>query len=280
MLINRIGIIGGSGQMGQMFAGFFESLGKNVISSDKETIASEKKLVQTSDLVIVSVPLGAGSSVVKRIAPVLTEKQLLADFASVKTAIIPAMLKTKACLISCHPMFGRLKDPSGQNIIILPIRPGAFQPEFESLFRTLNLNVVILQHWKRHDSLMSYIQGLMHFFHIVFTQTMRSDDVDLSSLLSMCSPVYRANFAFTCRILQRDPHLYTHILMDNPENLDVLNRFVDQAQKSIVLLENKDEKAFIDSFLENRNFLDDQGEAFSRESDFLIEQMKQYSSRK
>jgi prephenate dehydrogenase len=110
----------------------------------------------------------------------------------------------------------------------------------------------------------------------MFTQTMRSKAVDLTTLLSICSPVYQANFAFACRILQRDPHLYTHILMDNPENIAVLNHFVYQAQESIKLLQNKDEKAFMKQFLENREFLGDHGKDFSNQSDYLVEKMKQY----
>ncbi len=277
MLIDKIGIIGGSGQMGQMFGKSFELLGKKVLYSDKSTISFEKELVQSSDLVIVCVPLGEGAVVINRIAPYLTQNHLLSDFASVKTVIVPEMLKTDAQVISSHPMFGRLKSMANQNIILLPVRPGQFQPELKKLYKSMELNVVIIDEWERHDNLMSYIQGLMHFFHIVFTQTMRSGDIDLSTLLSMCSPVYRANFAFTCRILQRDPHLYTHILMDNPENLSVLKRFVDEAQKSIALIECKDEETFIGDFLKSRSFLEDHGEDFSKQSDYLIEQLKTYS---
>lgn len=263
--------------MGQMFGKSFELLGKKVLYSDKSTISFEKELVQSSDLVIVCVPLGEGAVVINRIAPYLTQNHLLSDFASVKTVIVPEMLKTDAQVISSHPMFGRLKSMANQNIILLPVRPGQFQPELKKLYKSMELNVVIIDEWERHDNLMSYIQGLMHFFHIVFTQTMRSGDIDLSTLLSMCSPVYRANFAFTCRILQRDPHLYTHILMDNPENLSVLKRFVDEAQKSIALIECKDEETFIGDFLKSRSFLEDHGEDFSKQSDYLIEQLKTYS---
>ena len=86
--------------------------------------------------------------------------------------------------------------------------------------------------WKKHDETMSVIQGLMHFIHIVFSRTLQSRDVDLQTILSVCSPVYQANFAFACRILQRDPKLYTDILMDNPENESILKSFLDEAKQS------------------------------------------------
>ena len=276
-MFGTIGIIGGTGQMGQMFKQHFESSGIEVLISDESSIAFERELVDRSEMVIVSVPLGQNEAVVERISPHLSNNQLLSEYSSVKVKIVPAMLKTAACVISTHPMFGNLSDISKQNIILLPVRPGKYLSKLKRLYENLNLNAVVLQEWQKHDESMSYIQGLMHFFHIVFTQTMKSKDVDLSTLLSICSPVYQANFAFTCRILQRDPHLYTHILMDNPENLTVLNRFVEQAQESIRLLQKKDEKGFIKRFEENREFLGEHGAEFSNQSDFLVEQMKRYS---
>ncbi|PCI28268.1 MAG: hypothetical protein COB67_06730, partial [SAR324 cluster bacterium] len=216
-MIDRIGIIGGSGQMGRMFEKHFKALGKIVTVSDEASLSQEKKLVIESDLVIISVPLGAAKEVIKRIKPWLRKDQLLSDFTSVKTKVVPAMLETEASVISCHPMFGNMSEIKGQNIVLMPVRPGKFQAKLRRLYEDLGLSVVVMDDWKKHDQSMSFIQGLMHFLHIVFTQTLHSKDVDLKTLLSICSPVYQANFAFACRILQRDPHLYTHILMDNPE---------------------------------------------------------------
>ncbi len=263
--------------MGQMFKAQFNSLGIEVLISDESNLSFEKELIHRSELVIVSVPIDQNPTVLKRITPYLGKHHLLSDFSSVKTKVIPEMLKTEACVISSHPMFGNMPDISKQNIILLPVRPGKYLAKYRRLYQQLDLNVVVMDQWQRHDESMSFIQGLMHFFHIVFTQTMRNKDVDLSTLLSICSPVYQANFAFTCRILQRDPHLYTHILMDNPENLGVLNQFIEQARESIRLLQKKDEKGFINLFLENRDFLDEHGKEFSDQSDFLIEKMKEYS---
>lgn len=275
-MIKSIGIIGGSGQMGKMFAPLFKAKGIEVLVSDKSSQYFESELIARSEAVIISVPIDQTESVVDRISPLLRQNQLLSDFCSVKSSIIPKMLKTKACVISSHPMFGQMSDITRQNIILLPVRAGNFLAIYQMVYQALGLNVVVMEDWKKHDESMSFIQGLMHFFHIMFTQTMRSKAVDLSTLLSICSPVYQANFAFACRILQRDPHLYTHILMDNPENISVLKHFVEQAQQSIQMLQNKDERAFMSQFLENRAFLGDHGKEFSDQSDYLVEKMKQY----
>lgn len=277
-MINTVGIIGGSGQMGEMFKREFRRLGKDVLISDLDSRRTEKGLVVKSDLVIVSVPIDESAKVVKRISPWLRENQLLSDFCSVKSKIIPSMIETEAAIISTHPMFGSMPDISKQNIILLPVRGKKWLGRYQRLYQDLGLNVVVMDDWKKHDVSMSFIQGLMHFFHIVFTQTLKSKHVDLDTLLSICSPVYRANFAFTCRILQRDPHLYTHILMDNPENVVVLKGFIDQAQDSLKLIQKKDETAFMENFVSYRDYLGDFGKIFSDQSDFLIEKIKEYSS--
>ncbi len=263
--------------MGSMFEREFKKIGKRVLISDETTISSEKKLVHESDLVIISVPLGASPEVIKRIKPWLHKDQLLSDFTSVKNKVIPAMIETDASVISCHPMFGLVGEITGQNIVILPVREGKYLQKYRRLYQQLGLNVVTMKDWNKHDQSMSFIQGLMHFLHIVFTQTLFSKDVDLDTLLSICSPVYQANFAFACRILQRDPHLYTHILMDNPENVGILKSFIDQAKNSLKLIQKKDETAFKENFLHYREFLGEHAEEFSNQSDFLVDKLKEFS---
>jgi prephenate dehydrogenase len=264
-MIERIGIIGGSGQMGRMFAGALQAAGRTVNTTDLETMDREQWLVNTSDAVIISVPIDATPSVVRRIRPWLNAQQLIADFSSVKSGIIPALLETEAAVISCHPMFGHMPEISRQNIILLPARPRQYLTEFQRLFREIGLNVVVMDDWQKHDECMSFIQGLMHFFHIVFTQTLRKKGVDLSTLLAICSPVYQANF-------------YTHILMDNPENIGVLGSFIEEAKEGLSLIRNKDEVAFKESFLENREFLGKFAEIFGQQSDFLVEKLKGYQT--
>jgi len=277
-MINSIGIIGGLGRMGSMFAREFRRLGKEVYITDVDSVAAEKSLVHNSDLVIVSVPIDESPKVVQRISPWLRENQLLSDFCSVKNKIIPVMLNSDAAIISTHPMFGTMTDMSKQNIVMLPVRPKKYLAKLQRLYESLGLNVVVMDDWKKHDVSMSFIQGLMHFFHIVFTHTLQRKDVDLATLLSVCSPVYQANFAFTCRILQRDPHLYTHILMDNPENIAVLKSFIDEAHEALKLIQKKDERAFKENFISSREYLGDFGAVFSDQSDFLIEKLKEYKS--
>ena len=278
-MIENIGIIGGRGMMGQMFQPAWEELGCTIRVTGSKDHHLEKALVMESDLVIVSVPIDKTPEVIQRISPWLKPGQLLSDFASVKNRVVPELMKTQADVISVHPMFGRVTSLTGHKVIMLPQRPGKWQHKYERMFKQLGLETVTLQDWKQHDHMMSLIQGLTHFIHITFSQALSKTGVDLDTLLSICSPVYEANFAFACRILQRDPSLYTHILMDNQENQQVIRHFIDEAQHSLKLVEHGEEEKFIEQFEKTRDFLGESGKQFAEESDYLIEKLKEYQAR-
>ena len=277
-MIKSIGILGGTGQMGRMFAKAFREIGCDVIALGRCSATDEKHLVRESELVIITVPIHETVSVIRRVRGLLNKHQLFSDFTSVKSHVIPEMLETEASLISCHPMFGGMNEMSGQNAILLPVNPGKYLKKYQRLLQDLHLNVVMMADWKKHDETMSIIQGLMHFIHIVFSRTLQSRDIDLQTILSICSPVYQANFAFACRILQRDPKLYTNILMDNPENESILKSFLDEAKQSFKEITKKDEETFSERFESCRDFLGDFGKDFSKQSNFLVESLQKLST--
>lgn len=276
-MIQRIGIIGGTGMMGRMFVPAWEAQGKEVRVSGSKDVEKEKDLVLNSEMVIVSAPIEKTPEVIARISPWLTPEHLLSDFTSIKAKVIPKMMETEAQIISAHPMFGEVPSLKGHNVILLPIEGGGrFLHKTQRLYEDLGLNVVVMDDWKKHDESMSVIQGLMHFLHITFSRVLSKRQVDLETILKIMSPVYQANFAFACRILQRDPHLYTHILMDNAENHSVIGDFLSEAQEHFKLIERRDEETFEKHFLAAREFLGDEGELFAAQSDYLIEKLKEY----
>ena len=276
-MIQKIGIIGGTGMMGRMFQSAWEAQGKEVRVTGSKDLDKEKALVMESELVILSVPIDKTAEVVRRISPWLTSGHLLSDFTSVKSPVVPVLAKTEAQVIACHPMFGQVQSLKGHNVILMPLDGGGkFLHQYKRLYEDLGLKVTVLADWTKHDESMSVIQGLMHFIHIVFSRTLAKRQVDLETVLQICSPVYQANFAFACRILMRDPHLYTRILMDNPQNLSVLSDFLAEAQGHLKLIDKGDEKTFENHFLETREFLGDLGEVFSAQSDYLVEKLKEY----
>lgn len=57
MKVEKIGIIGGTGVMGEMFERVFKQEGYVVYVSGLDTTLSEEELVEASDVVILSVPI-------------------------------------------------------------------------------------------------------------------------------------------------------------------------------------------------------------------------------
>ena len=74
-----------------------------------------------------------------------------------------------------------------------------------------------------HDHNMTYIQALRHFS--TFAQMglhLSKQPVNLSNLLALSSPIYRLELAMIGRLFAQDAALYADIIMDKPENLDVI----------------------------------------------------------
>ncbi len=279
-MINQIGIIGGSGKMGQMFKKAWDAQGLQCLISDETDLKAEQQILSQCDLVVISVPIDVSLKVLKRISASLHPGQILTDFTSIKSEIVPAMLKTKAEVISCHPMFGPTSDMRGQNIILLPTVGSKRLPQLKRLFSNLGLNVEIIKKWQDHDRLMSYIQALMHFVHIVFASAVEHSGFDIEELMAVASPVYRANFAFACRIISRDPRLYSHILLDNSNNQAVIKSFIDQANNVYSQIKKNDEKEVLQTLGKLNSYLGHFATDFSKESDFLVEQMTKFQQQK
>ena len=262
--------------MGKMFEQRFTQAGFTVRVTGSKGVSQEPDLVQKSQLIIITVPIDKTIDVIRRITPYLRESHLLSDFTSIKSKVVPAMLETEAQVISCHPIFGPMNDFTGQNVVLCPARPGQFLDWYTSLYENLGLNVEVMDA-EEHDSSMSFIQGLTHFIHIVFAQTLFSEKVDIKKLLAVCSPVYQANFAFLCRILSKDPHLYSCIQTENPKNSAILEAFIKNAQESLDLIKKKKVPLFEKNFMDYADYLGGFKYMADRQSDFLVEKLKEYN---
>ena len=272
-------IFGARGEIGKIFCKQFIQKGFSVLKIEKND--SEKKWqnkISRAELVILATPIETVSVLAQQIIPFLQEGQLISDFTSIKSNVISVLQKSKASIISVHPMFGQLKDISGQKIILLPVRCDKKQLiKNQKLYESFGLEVYVLKHWEKHDSYMSTIQALLHFSQIALVQTLQDQDLDIKTLFAICSPIYKINFAIACRILLRNPSLYSHILMDNPYNLSVLENFLSQTQKQLQLIQQKKEKEFIKNFQASSKFLKQnpkQVKILENLGDFLIQEVQ------
>ena len=120
-MINKIGIIGGTGKMGSSFQKAFEKLSIKVLVSDIKTKDKENFILESCDWIILSVPIDQTLSVFKSIKYKIKPTQIFSDFTSVKSILSNETEDCNFEFISCHPLFGPLNNFNGQNIITIPI---------------------------------------------------------------------------------------------------------------------------------------------------------------
>lgn len=250
-------VFGAKGEIGKIFCRQLKQKKISILQVEKND--PEKKWrdkISKAQWIILATPIESTPVLAQKIAPLLQKEQIISDFTSIKNKVIPILQKSKACIISAHPMFGKLKNIQGQKIILLPVRCNKEQLAWnKKLYQSFDLKIYVLKQWKKHDSYMSTIQALLHFSQISLVQTLRQQNLDIKTLFDICSPIYKIHFSVACRILLRNPNLYSHILMDNPHNLEVLENFLSNAQKQLQWIKQKNKKKFIQNFQENNHFL-------------------------
>lgn len=270
-----IGLIGGSGLMGRMFAPLFEAEGHRVLIAGRSTALGYEALAAQADCVIVTVPIEATVPMIRRIAPHVRPGALLSDFTSVKQEPVAAMLDSRASVIGCHPVFGPMPNVAGQNVVLCPERPGPYLAWYRGFFERNGMRVVEMSP-AEHDQAMAVIQGLTHFINVAFARTLQSEHVNIERVLEVCSPVYRMLFAVLSRILSGDPRLYGQIQLTNRENVPVLQALLRNGAGLLETIQRGDAEGFYRAFEEAATYLGDFKHTARDESNFLVEQLKRY----
>jgi prephenate dehydrogenase len=265
-----IGFIGGTGRMGRLFERLLRGDGYQVLVAGRRTPLSYEELAERSDVVIVTVPIQHTAESLRRIGPRLRPEQLLSDFTSVKAEPVRLMLETPACVIGCHPVFGPLPDPAGQNVVLCPARPGPFLDWYRGWFEAHGMRVTIMDA-DAHDRAMGLVQGLLHFVNVTFAQSMRASGHSVDELLGVSSPIFRLFFATLGRILSGDPELYGAIQVRNAWSRQFVKDFLKRGQDLLAAVEREDEGTFHKLFDEAAAYLGEARQEARDESAWLIE---------
>ena len=268
----RVGIIGGYGGMGSLFAGIFARAGHEVLRSGRNTACSNADIARSCDLVMVSVPIRSTVAVIREIAPLLAEDQVLCDLCSLKAAPVEAMLASRAEVIGLHPMFGpNTRSLQGQTIVATPSRCREETLDaLLSIFRREGARITITTP-EHHDEVMAVVQGLAHFSTLSVAEAMRRLGVEPLEMLAFTSPVYRIEMDLVGRILGQDAGLYGDILQCNPRVPDVLSAFAAAVDSLKEDVESRDPERFAAFFRENRERFEAYIPRATAESEAMIE---------
>jgi len=267
-----IGIIGGKGKMGRLFANFFKEKGFKVLISDLKTKLNNIELAQTADIVIISVPIALTEQTIKEIAPHIRKSALLSDLTSIKSTPVKAMLKSRAEVIGLHPMFGSTNPISGQRIIMCPARSKNWYSWLKSLFEENKITTEKMTA-REHDTMMTLVQGLVHFADIAFAQTLKSLKIKPEKFLKFASPASEVKISFAARLLAQDPELYGSIQIHNPRNIKTFKKYLKNIERLMKIDSNKDQKAFKKYFDQAAKYLGAYKKRALNETTWLIDQV-------
>lgn len=252
----RIGIVGGLGEMGSLFAKFFQDQGYTVSIADLATSVTGRDLAESSDILLFSVPLHRSEEIIREIVPLTRPHQLIMDLTSLKVGPVREMLASPASVVGLHPMFGgRVSSFVGQTLVACPVRiPGPDWKRLKERFLAAGLLVKECTP-EYHDRMMSIIQVLFHMTTMLTGHVLRELGVDIAETMDYTSPSYRLEMNILGRMFAQNPALYSAITQKNPYTGDLLDRLRNGLDLYRSWYEAADLHAFIEDFRQSAEHL-------------------------
>ncbi|MBI2036249.1 prephenate dehydratase [Candidatus Microgenomates bacterium] len=241
-----IGIIGGTGKMGQWLVHFFEEQGLPVLIASRKTPLTPLKLAKKADIVIVSVPIAATQKVIKNIAPQMPKDSLLTDVTSFKVMPLEAMKGAPCATLGMHPLFGPSANRSmGLKIVFCRQKDNHYVTFLKNLFTETGMEVISLTP-EEHDYQMAYIQAFTHTVNLLYAKIIFENKNMPENKLA--TPVFNLQTLVMGRVFYQDLKFISDIQFYNPYFLPVLEAFVEQAQKLETIIEKQDVTGFTQMF--------------------------------
>ncbi|MEW6327809.1 MAG: prephenate dehydrogenase/arogenate dehydrogenase family protein [Thermodesulfobacteriota bacterium] len=239
-----IGLVGGSGKMGQWFRRFFTAAGYSVEIAGRRTALTPVELAKKSQVLIVTVPIAVTCATIKELGPYLAKDALFMDLTSLKKEPVEAMLKySEAEVVGTHPLFGpRERSLKGKNIVLCPARGKRWLPWLKDLFGSYGGHVQIMSP-DEHDRAMAIVQGLVHTAHMAVGLTIAGSKIPLYTLEGAATPNFRKKMEQVRRLFSQDPALYAQMLFYNPYVLPVLESYMDNLHRLVSAVRQKDSAA-------------------------------------
>ena len=275
--IKKIVIVGGNGKLGGLFARFLRASGYQVDALGSKDWAQAQAILSGADVVIVCVPINKTLETIERLKPYLTENMLLTDLTSVKRQPLEKMLEVhRGAVVGLHPMFGPDIASMAKQVVVRC--DGRYPERYEWLLEQIAIwGAKIYQvDAAEHDHSMTYIQALRHFSTFANGYHLSRQPIKLANILALSSPIYRLELAMIGRLFAQDGSLYADIIMDKPENLEVIESLKQSYEESLKFFETGDKDGFIKVFNEVREWFGEYSEQFMKESRQLLQQANDY----
>ncbi|WP_246072234.1 bifunctional chorismate mutase/prephenate dehydrogenase [Catenovulum sediminis] len=274
----KITIIGGEGRLGSLFVRLFSEHGHQVQVFEKDDWPNAQQKLSGQDLVLVSVPINLTVEIIHALQGNLDESCILADLTSIKAQPVDAMLNAHlGCVVGLHPMFGPdVPDIHDQVVAYCAGRKVEEAQWLLDTFKTMGAKLKEVGA-QSHDKAMAFIQVMRHFSTFVYGLHLQQENPQLKELIALSSPIYRLELAMVGRLFAQDAQLYADIIYANPENFNLLKRFVQRFQEGIQLLESGDKSLFKEEFFDVRRWFGEYADYFLQESRRMLDAAHQYT---
>ena len=287
----KIGIIGGTRGLGRTLAWYLKDFDFDVTVTGRDSIvgaqvseeigvkysSNNKKIVQDSDIVIISVPISSTESVIEELAPFMKDESVMLDVTSVKEG--PSK-KMQECLsegvefIPTHPVFGpRTTDLKGQIIVLTPIKKGKWYPRIYKFLEDKGMRIIETTA-EHHDDMMGIVQVLTHFSYISTASAIERLQVDLKDTQNYESPIYNLMIDTIARIVSQNPYLTYSIQHENKKGEKIRQALFDSMSELKDALSKEDEEEFVEIALKATKHMGDIQGALGR-SDKAINALTQ-----
>ncbi|MEE9146415.1 MAG: prephenate dehydrogenase/arogenate dehydrogenase family protein [Candidatus Tectomicrobia bacterium] len=232
--LHTIGVIGGTGQMGQWFERFFSAAGYTVLISGRRTALTYERCIAQSDVVIINVPIKNTLEVIAAVGRFFRPGQLITDNTSIKTQPVAAMLAAVPSgveVLGMHTVFGPAVESLRHQNVVFTRTPASAEraSEFENIFYKYGAKITYTDP-EHHDKQMAFHQNLEHFTKLVLAQVLRAQFGDPFEMDSYSSPNSRTSLITMGRILNADPDLYSEIQSHNLQGPAMIQTYLEAAQ--------------------------------------------------
>ncbi|MBE9105638.1 bifunctional chorismate mutase/prephenate dehydrogenase [Nostoc cf. edaphicum LEGE 07299] len=259
----QITIIGGRGRMGRLFKEQLSLVGHNVSVLEHEDWEYADKLLNQTELVLISVPIEYTVDVIKRAAKYLAPTTALCDITSVKTQPTQAMLEHHSGpVMGLHPMFGpNIKSLFGQKVVVCPGRNDDSFQWFLDFIKSQGGELIVCTP-EEHDQMMVIVQATQHFCRFSLGIFLAQSKVDIQQTLTMSTPNYRQEIDIVKRLFSQNPHLCVDIMLATEERCDAISFLADTYSRLAKLVAMKDREALIQEFDKAQSFFEEKITSF------------------
>ncbi|MEM4295217.1 MAG: prephenate dehydratase [Candidatus Anstonellales archaeon] len=231
----------GAGNFGSFYASFFKDRGFDVIIAGRDiektkqkanmlsvSYASIEDAISKADVCIFTVSAKAMPAFIKQCFPYFKSNQLVIDFCSVKSHVIPVLRELmKEGIVneiaSMHPMHGpSIKKLDNVPILSIALKKGNYYERIKSAFLNEKALFYELGDENEHDKIVSYVQAFVHFYSLAGHTFLRQHidyekygSVNFELLWNICS-----------RIALQNPKLYAELQEINPYAKNVRKDFL------------------------------------------------------